>query len=151
MTNNLSDRVAGVILLLVAIWYSIEASTLKSSILSDNLGPSAFPLFLGILLGILSLYMIIKPDVDPQWPDRSGWIRMGLIILSFIVYAYIMEPFGFVIATTFEMVSLAYVFKGPRIKSVVTGFLFSLFLFGLFSYVLSLSLPTGTIFESLGG
>lgn len=151
MTNNLSDRVAGVILLLVAIWYSVEATTLKSSILSDNLGPSAFPLFLGILLGILSLYMIIKPDVDPQWPDSSGWIRMGLIILSFIVYAYIMEPLGFIIATTFEMVSLSYVFKGPRVKSVVTGFLFSLFLFGLFSYVLNLSLPTGTIFKTLGG
>ena len=151
MTNNLSDRVAGVILLLVAILYSVEATTLESSILSDNLGPSAFPLFLGILLGILSLYMIIKPDVDPQWPDMSGWIRMGLIILSFIIYAYIMEPLGFIVATTFEMVSLSYIFQGPRVKSVVAGFLFSLFLFGLFSYVLSLSLPSGTIFKTLGG
>ena len=85
MTNNLSDRVAGVILLLVAIWYGMEATTLETSILSDNLGPSAFPLLLGILLGIFSLYMIIKPDPNPQWPDLSAWIRMGLIILSFIV------------------------------------------------------------------
>ena len=151
MTNNLSDRVAGVILLLVAIWYGMEATTLETSILSDNLGPSAFPLLLGILLGIFSLYMIIKPDPNPQWPDLSAWIRMGLIILSFIVYAYIMEPLGFMLATTFEMVSLSYIFKGPRIKSIVVGFIFSVFLYGLFSYILDLSLPSGTIFNTLGG
>ena len=151
MTNNLSDRVAGVILLLVAIWYSAEATTLESTILTDYLGPSAFPLLLGILLGICSLYLIIKPDPNPQWPEASAWIRMGLIILSFIVYAYIMEPLGFIIATTFEMVSLSYIFKGPRVKSIVAGLLFSLFLFGLFSYVLDLSLPAGTIFEGMEG
>jgi len=76
----------------------------------DNLGPGAFPMLLGIILALCSIYLIVRPDPDPEWPNAIAWGRMALIILSFVVYAYIMEPLGFIITTTFEMIALGYIF-----------------------------------------
>jgi len=113
----------------------------------DNLGPGAFPMLLGIILALCSIYLIVRPDPDPEWPNAIAWGRMALIILSFVVYAYIMEPLGFIITTTFEMIALGYIFKGPPLLTPVISFAFTLALFALFSYVLGLSLPVGELIE----
>ena len=148
MTNNRSDRIAGVVLLVVAIWYIIESTTLKvPTAVADNLGPGAFPLILGIILAICSIFLIIRPDPDPAWPGPMAWVKMGLIIVSFIVYAYIMEPLGFIVTTTLEMIALGYIFKGPLLWTPVIGLVFTLALYALFSFVLGLSLPTGELIE----
>jgi len=151
MTNNLTDRVTGVFLLLFAMWYGYHTTLFKVSFMVDPVGPRAFPLILAILMGFLSLYLIIKPDPSPVWPGSATWIRIGLITLTFIIYAYLMVPIGFVLATTFEVMALALIFRGPPIKSFIGAFLLSSALFGLFDILLDLSLPTGMIFRGLWG
>ena len=151
MTWHLTDRVTGVFLLLFAIWYGYRTTLFKVSFMVDPVGPKAFPLILAILMGVLSLYLIIKPDPSPVWPGSATWIRIGLITLTFIAYAYLMVPIGFVLATTFEVTALALIFRGPLLKSLVGAFILSAALYGLFDMLLGLSLPTGLIFRGWWG
>ena len=119
--------------------------------MGDVLGPGTFPLVLGISLIILSIFLMIRPDKNPQWPTVRGWFRMGLILLSFIVYSYIMEPLGYILATSLEMIVLSLIFNGPLIKSIVASVVFSILMFVLFFVVLDLRLPIGHIFEGMLG
>ena len=151
MTSNLTDRVTGVLLLLFAGWYGYQATTFKVSFMVDPVGPKAFPLILAGLMALLSLYLIIKPDPSPVWPGKSTWLKIGLITLTFIIYAYMMVPIGFVLSTTFVVTALALIFQGPPLKSFVGALVLSAALYGLFDTVLDLSLPTGQIFSGLWG
>ena len=151
MTHNLTDRVTGVLLLLFAIWYGYRTTLFKVSFMVDPVGPRAFPLILAILMALLSLYLIVKPDPSPVWPSSATWLRIGLITLTFVAYAYLMVPIGFVLATAFEVTALALIFRGPLLKSLVGAFVLSAALYGLFDTLLDLSLPTGLIFRGLWG
>lgn len=145
MSNFMTDRIAGVFLLLLSIWYTLEATTFEVSMVADPLGPSAFPLLIGILLAICSIFLIIRPDQNPAWPQRSAWIKMGIIIGSFVLYANVIRPLGFIVATSLEMIVLSLVFNGPPLKAIISSVLFSLFLYILFSFALDLGLPRGII------
>ena len=151
MTNNLTDRVTGVFLLLFAIWYGYRTTLFKVTFMADPVGPRAFPAILAVLMALLSLYLIVKPDPNPVWPAPITWLRIGLIILIFIAYAYLLVPIGFVLSTTFVMSALAIMFRGPWLKSIAASLIFSALLYGLFAVVLDLSLPTGLIFRNLMG
>lgn len=151
MTKNLTDRATGVFLLLFAIWYGYQTTRFKVTFMVDPVGPKAFPVILAALMALLSLYLIFKPDPSPIWPTSDTWLRIGLITLTFIAYAYLLVPIGFVLATTLEMTALALIFQGPLLKTVIGSLLFSLMLYGLFAVVLELSLPTGLVFRGLWG
>ncbi len=96
-------------------------------------------------------YLLFKPDENPEWPTPETWLNIGLITLTFIAYAYLLIPLGFILATTLEMFALSLIFRGPWFKSLVAAFLFSLFLFGVFDYALALNLPSGQIFKAVTG
>ena len=144
-----TDRVTGVVLLIFGAWFANESRQLTSTMRTDPLGPSTFPMLLGFALMILSLYLIARPGADVAWPEASGWLKMGLILLSFVVYAYIMEPLGYIIATSLEMIALSLIFRGPVLKSIAASVTFSVLMFALFTMVLDLRLPPGDIF--MGG
>lgn len=147
MQKYMSDRVAGVVLLAVAIGYSIIATGLKPALQMNRspLEPGSFPLLLGILLAICSILLITKPTPDPEWPAPAAWLKMGLIILTLIFYGILIRPFGFVIATTLEMIGLALLFNGPLVRSILYSALFTVVLYALFNYVLGLGLPKGLL------
>lgn len=146
----LTDRIAGIVLLIIAIWYVWEGSKLVPFMIADNLGPSRFPVILGSLLIILSILLILRPEPINEWPAEQGaWIKMGLIIASILIYAQLIVPLGFLVSTALVMIALALVFGGPPFKVVLSCTAFSIFIFFLFSNVLKLGLPTGTLFEPL--
>ena len=146
----LTDRISGIVLLLIAIWYVWEGSRLEPFMIADNLGPSRFPVILGSLLGVLSIVLILRPEPLNDWPtEQAAWVKMGLILASILIYAQLIVPLEFLVSTTLVMIALALVFGGPPLKVVLSCSAFSIFIFWLFSSVLKLGLPTGTIFEPL--
>ncbi len=146
----LTDRISGIVLLVIAIWYVWEGSRLEPFMIADSLGPTRFPMVLGSLLIILSIILILRPEPLNDWPtEQAAWIKMGLIIVSILVYSLLITPLGFLVSTALVMIALALVFGGPPLKVVISCTLFSTFLFILFSTVLKLGLPTGTLFEPL--
>lgn len=151
MSERLNDRIIGVVLILWSVWYMYETTNFRPGLLVDPVGPRHFPVALGALMALFSIYLLVKPDKNPTWPRPEGWLRMGLVTLSFIAYAYLLVPVGFIIATTFEMFALGNIFRGPVWKSLIASVLFSIALYVLFDRLLGLSLPTGQLIAPLLG
>jgi len=145
MSNTQTDRIAGLIFLLLGLWFTLQASQFEATGLGDPLGPSVFPLILGILLMICSVWLIIKPDPNPIWPEARAWGLMTLIIICLVIYAYLLKSVGFILATTFEMISLGLIFQGPPLKTVLYSVLLAIFLYLLFDTALGLNLPNGIL------
>ncbi len=150
MSQRLSDRIAGVLLLIFASWYGLTARSFNVNFIADPVGPKAFPFILAVFMGLSSLYLIFKPDEGPTWPPFSVWLRIILVVISFVAYAYMLVPLGFILATTLELASLSLIFRGPPLRSLMAALLFSLVMYALFAFGLELGLPTGRIFSFLG-
>ncbi len=119
MRNRMHDRIIGVLLILFSIWYMVETSNFRRAMLSDPVGPRLFPQILGGLMIALSIYLIIRPDENVAWPKGESWLRIGLVTLSFIAYAYLLVPLGFIVTTTLEMLALAILFGGPPLRALI--------------------------------
>ena len=152
-SKYLTDRIAAIVLFIFAAWYTWFSSRFTAPIVADSLGPATFPVILGVLMMGLSVIIFCQPDENPNWPTNTlVWVKMAAVIVSFVIYSQIIKPLGFVVATSFEMYALGLLFDAPKVKSLFTSILFSAFLFWLFSSVLKLGLPTGTLLEPfLGG
>ncbi|MCB0072410.1 MAG: tripartite tricarboxylate transporter TctB family protein [Caldilineaceae bacterium] len=152
MTHHRIDRIAGVILLLLTAWYTYAATQLKIGFLADPVGPKALPFLLAGLMAVVCIYLIARPEEDPEWPAPAAWLRIGMTVAVFVLYAYTMIPLGYIIATTLMVGLLSLIFQGPRLGSFAAAFVFSLAMYGLFAVLLDLSLPFGRLWRTwLGG
>lgn len=122
---------------------AVDALTFRVHFPTDPLGPAAFPLAGALLMGLGAVSFWLDPTPAAAWPGRDALTRIGLAILSFLTYALLLAPLGFVVATTLEFAVLAALFGGRPARSLVTGVVFSMALFALFVYALGLPLPLG--------
>ncbi|MEX2466340.1 MAG: tripartite tricarboxylate transporter TctB family protein, partial [Gemmatimonadota bacterium] len=73
--------------------------------------------------------------------------RIALGTLSFVAYAFLLAPLGFVLATVLEFALLARLFGGTLARGAAAGLVFAGLLYVLFVYGLGLPLPLG-LFEA---
>jgi putative tricarboxylic transport membrane protein len=145
LSARISDRIAGAILLALAIWYWVQAGT-YSIAFGDPAGPSFFPRLIAVPLGLFAAFLIVKPDRDPvwlRWPHALGQIATLAIL---IVYPLVIESIGFLIATFLGTTLLARILAGTWLQSVLTGLVTSAGLYLIFDTVFGLPLPPGPIF-----
>ncbi len=138
-----SDRIAGALLLLLSAGYGLEAIRLQADFLADPLGPRAFPLLLAAALGLFSLYLMFKPDPDPDWPPRRVLAGQLGMLLSFVVYSYALAPLGFLLATTLEMAWLSRLFGADWRRGFLGGLGLAVGLYLIFVFGLGIPLPLG--------
>lgn len=141
----MSDRIAGLFLFLFAVWFGYEATHFKVDFMADPIGPKAFPLILAGVMALVSPFLIAKPDEEPKWPHARILITLAVVFVSFIFYAYLLRPVGFVPVTAVEVAIMAALFGGSIIGSLSAGVGISLALYGFFVYALGIPLPGGTI------
>lgn len=55
-----SDRIFGLVALMVALAYVASATQIQTSFLSDPIGPKAFPILVGAVAAICSLVLIVR-------------------------------------------------------------------------------------------
>lgn len=142
----MTDRITGLVLLIFAIIYGFGATRLKVGFGSDPLGPKAFPLMLAIILGLVAIAIMIRTDPNPKWITRAGWINFVIVPISFILYAYLLVPIGFILATTLETAFVSQRFGAKLLPALITGLISSLVLYALFVFALGLPLPIGKVF-----
>lgn len=141
----MSDRVAGGLLFLLAAWYFREAGEYQIDF-GDPLGPSVFPRLLAVPIGVLALYMAVRPDPDPRWPLGRRLVSQGAALAALVGYALLLAPLGFLLATAILAGALA-AFLGARpVQAVVAGPATSLGCYALFDWLLDIPLPTGSVF-----
>jgi putative tricarboxylic transport membrane protein len=139
-----SDRLTGLALLALAVAYGVTASGYRAMI-GDPLGPAVFPVALAIPLGLLSLYLIVRPDPEPDWPRGRALGKQALALVAFVAYAYLLEPLGFVVSTFLAVVVLGWLLGARIWQAVAAGAAIAVVLFVAFDTLLGLPLPAGVL------
>lgn len=139
----MSDRIFGVVGLLLAIGYVFAALAIEESFLSDAVGPKAFPLIIAAVLGLSSLVIALRPDAEPVWPALGRLVEVGAAVVAMILYAQLLPVAGFVLATAFAAAYLAWRLGSTPIEAVLTGIGTSVGIYVIFHLILGLSLAKG--------
>ncbi len=140
------DRILGGVAFLVAVGIAVTARTFRVGFYTDPLGPGGLPYLVAGLLGGAGLALVLRPT---QLVERSHDVpiaKHGIVIFGLIVYTVILPVTGFVLTTTAFVVVLATAFEGPVWKSAVLGAAYAGLLYLLFSGILGLPLPMGSLF-----
>lgn len=141
----MSDRLFGGITFLVALAFIVGATQIEAALIFDSLGPSAFPIIIGVVLAISSAYLVVRPDPEPSWPSPRRLAEILLALVIMLAYTFLLEPLGFVIATA-VVASLLSWRLGARLPiAVVSGVSVSVGIYVVFHLILGLSLARGPL------
>jgi|TARA_Y100000991_G_scaffold198995_1_gene170442 putative tricarboxylic transport membrane protein len=135
-----SDRIFGSVLTVLALALFVSATQLESPFFADPLGPKSFPFIVSGAALVCSLVIIIKPDMDPLWPDIKTLIKLLIALVVLVLYAFSLKNFGFLLPTALASAALSYLIQPSVFKSSATGIILSLSLFIIFKFGLGLSL-----------
>ncbi|MDL0430607.1 tripartite tricarboxylate transporter TctB family protein [Marinobacter sp. TBZ242] len=144
--TGLGDRSLGIGLLVLAVAYGWVAQQWPEPFGgAETVGPETFPTILAVVLAAGSIYLMIKPDPDAQWPLGKTALELVVSLVVLVVYALLLEPLGFVISTTLAVGTLSWRMGAPFRRAFVTGLVSAVVVFALFNYGLSLNLPAGLL------
>jgi putative tricarboxylic transport membrane protein len=135
-----TDRIFGVVVILVALAFIVSAYNLPAGNIFDKLGPRAFPMIVGVGLALSALMMILRPDDEPDWPTGKTLLALAFATVVLVGYAYSLGPLGFLIPTAIAASVLSYQIRPTPRPALLTGFGLSVGLFIIFKYALGLSL-----------
>lgn len=163
MTTRTQDIVVGTILLTLAVaWCVIVVQTIPAGQGGGDIGPRAFPLWLGVFLGAMALLMVLRslmarggaaqPSKAAAAPDISAadrraehwlvWLTTGLLVL----YGLIMPIIGFNLATVLVVALTLLLCVRVRSWKVLAGMTVGIPLatWLIFGKILQIPLATGS-------
>jgi putative tricarboxylic transport membrane protein len=121
----------------------------------DRIGPRFFPYVVAIGLLVLSVLVCVDAIVrhrhlaesgDSRAPEAIDWRSLALLGAALLLNILILEPAGFIIASTAHFWLVCRTFKSRRpIRDVIVASLLSLAVYYAFSRGLGLSLPGGML------
>ncbi len=135
-----SDRIFGLVMAVVALAYIAGATQVQTSFLSDPVGPKTFPIIIGTVAALSSLYMVFKPDPEPDWPKLRTFGALFIAVAVLVAYALALKPLGFIIPTALAAGMLSYQISPRKLPAALAGIGLSVGLFVLFKFVLDLGL-----------
>lgn len=135
-----TDRIFGVVVILVALAFIVSAYNLPAGNIFDKLGPRAFPIIIGVGMVLSAAVLVIGPDPEPDWPALPTILALGLATAVLVGYAYALKPLGFLLPTAIAASILSYQITPKRVPAMLTGLGLSVGLFVIFRYALGLSL-----------
>ncbi|MGC8838774.1 MAG: tripartite tricarboxylate transporter TctB family protein [Anaerolineae bacterium] len=111
-----------------------------------------FPLMLSSALLLVSLGMVLTawratgPGEPVPWPDREGWIRVGVTLASLIVFLLLFEPLGLPLSSVlFVSFSVWYLGNYRPLVSLALGVGSGFAMWLLFHQLLDLPFPLGIL------
>ncbi|MFD0917167.1 tripartite tricarboxylate transporter TctB family protein [Pseudahrensia aquimaris] len=135
----MSIRLGGAAIFLVAAFFAWVGQSYTTSF-GDPLGPTIFPLLVGIPTMLLAASMVIFPSGEVTWPEPRRIAQQVGALAVLIAYSMLLKPLGFPIATFGLISALAAVLGGPPKKALLLGAVMSLSLWVLFDQILGLPL-----------
>ncbi len=143
-------------------WSSLVWAALAVGIVMESLrlnlgqwgqpGPGLHPFLTGLVMGILSLVVFIQSFLNNGTKERKGWwkgVRWGKVLFmisALIVYTFLMDVLGFVIATFLLVAALLKIIEpqGWAI-SLGGGAVMAVALYVVFAVWLQVYLPQGLL------
>lgn len=148
MAKNPGDRIAAIILLALAVFVFAESFTMPDPVQKLDPGVAAFPRGLAVLIGVLALVPLFRPQPGEPLPQgRYAWRVIGTVLLL-AGYAMVLDLIGFVITTIlFILAELLLLGIRRPVTLIAMPFGVGLGLFYIFRTLLGVALPT----SGLGG
>lgn len=143
--TRLSDRVAGTILFVLAIWYWWQAGSYAVSF-GDPAGPSLFPRVVAVPFAIFSLVLVFRPDPDPIWLRLPSAFKQIAAVIVLFAFPLLIEPLGYPVATFAACFPLALILGATWLQATLTSLATGAGLYFLFDGVFGLPLPAGPFF-----
>ncbi|MFP4137218.1 MAG: tripartite tricarboxylate transporter TctB family protein [Halomonas sp.] len=140
VSGALGDRIAGGGLLLLAVlawWLSHD----YTGGYGQSVGPGVFPRLVSVPLGLLSLYLIVRPGLNQRWPARQALIRQLLLLVLLMIYAGLVEPLGFLPTALLTVILMIRLFGASWRQALPFGLLLGASLYLLFEFALGMPLP----------
>lgn len=141
----MSDRIFGLFGVALAAFYLWAASIIPDSFMVDVIGPRAFPYIIGTVLAICSLYFLLRPDAEPDWPILANLIEILFATAVMFLYAWSLSKVGFAIATVFATAYLSWRLGTRPLNALITGVATSAGIYVVFRLILGLSLAKGPL------
>ena len=145
------DVISAAAIAALGVYVVVTASKWDYSTI-EGPGPGFFPIWYGIGMVALSLLLIgskfLKPAVvrEPAPVDWAGLSRAAVTWLAFVGCAALLKPLGFTISFALLCFFLvAFVFGRPLRTALVTAAASAAGFYLVFSFALSVSLPTGLL------
>ena len=135
-----TDRIFGVVMIVLALAYIASAFQIQASFLSDPMGSKTFPYILGGVAVLCGLVIALKPDDEPEWPSAAPILKLVAAILTMIAYAYALKPLGFLIPTAIAAGILSWLIAPRPVFNTLAGVGLSGGLYLIFKYALGLGL-----------
>ena len=149
---RLGNRVWGIILCAVGIYYLVEGINLPPAAIGDPLGPLVFPTILGLSLIACGVYLAVRPGPRTNQPvlSRRTFPRVLILCTLLLLYSAAIPWMGYLFSTSIFVLLTAFL-MGERswLKGVAISVTFSAGVFFLFTRVLTIPLPLGFL-ETLG-
>ena len=142
--SHASDRILGVICLVLGVWYVFETRNfIENAFGSGPVGPKTLPIIVGIFFSVMALVLIIRPDESPTWSSLGIWWQLAAVVATSFLYGQLLDVGGFVIASTILSIVVGLFFKGPILKLAPLSLVFSIAVAYVFNNWLTLHLPVG--------
>jgi len=138
--SHLSDRVFGLVVILVALAYIAGALQIQTSFLSDPVGSKTFPIMVASVAVLCGGIMIFRPDEEPDWPEGRTLISIAISVALLVGYSYALKPLGFLLPTAVAAGVLSYQISPRPVFATLAGIGLSVGLFVLFKNILGLGL-----------
>ncbi len=145
-SSTLSDRIAGVVVISMALLIALESRTFTVGFVTDPLGPKAFPLVAAVLLLVGGVALEIKPGVVSGWPPAKQLLRAAVAAFCLLAYALLLGFLGFFTTTLLVVAVFGLLLGGRPIPSIISAAAVSALLYLLFFYLLGIALPLGSLF-----
>ena len=146
-------RLAGLFLLAASVAILLAVFEIPGRGGYASSGPRFVPLIVAIGLIALSALFLVRtwwrPDAElaersAEEDDATHWATPALIMAALLVYAFVLEPVGYPLATFAVFVVVARLL-GSRalVRDVIAGLVLGFGLFTAFTQYLGVSLPAG--------
>jgi hypothetical protein len=106
-----ADRIAGAALLALAIAFAAYALRQYAYWGENGPGPAFLPFWVGLVLAFLATMLLVgavrrRDGGEPWLPDRTGLVRIGIVLGATVGYVALLGVLGMTIATALFLVVL---------------------------------------------
>ena len=144
------DRLFGVFLLFLGIYFIWGGNQLEVPFSYDPLGPKFFPIAAGVILSILAVFTIINAK-KVSFPASNTMLKTGFIVILLLIYQLTFDVLGFLLSTGILVFFISRIFAGKPLQALSAAVGVSITVYIIFNILLDVPLPVGTIFTSLLG
>jgi putative tricarboxylic transport membrane protein len=135
-----SDRVFGLVMAVLALAYIAAAREIQTSFLMDPVGPKTFPMIIGAVAALASMFLVFRPDPEPDWPGLRTFGALAIAVGVLVLYALSLKPLGFLLPTALAAGLLSYQITPRPRRAAIAGICLSAGLFVIFRFALGLGL-----------